>query len=80
MIKKTIICDRCGAEITEEHPTRIQVQEYSHEPSSSYGKKEKGYTTVATKHLCNTCDYCFKSFMTSHTPLTHSKGVRGGDC
>lgn len=63
MIKKTIICDRCGAEIAEEHPTRIQVQEYSHEPSSSYGKKEKGYTTHATLHLCQKCDDEFTSFL-----------------
>lgn len=63
MIKKTIICDRCGAEIPEEHPMRIQVQEFSNEPSNSYGKKAKGYVTVATNHFCDRCKNEFIRYM-----------------
>ena len=63
MIKRTVICDRCEAEITEDHPTRIQVQEFSNEPSNSYGKKAKGYMTHATLHLCQKCDDEFTLFL-----------------
>lgn len=63
MIKKTIICDRCGVEITEDHPTKIQVQEYDNSPSVSYGKKAKGYVTHATLHFCKKCDDAFTLFL-----------------
>ena len=63
MITKIITCDRCGDEILENHPPRIQVQEYSNEPSNSYGKKAKGYTTHATLHFCKKCDDKFTIFL-----------------
>ena len=63
MIKKTIICDRCGREITEDHPTRIQVQEYDYSESKSYGRYAKGYTTTRSIHLCKKCDNDFEHFI-----------------
>lgn len=62
MIKKTIICDRCEAEIAEDHPTRLQVQKYDYSPSVSYGKHTKGYVTHASLHLCKKCDDAFTLF------------------
>lgn len=63
MIKKLILCDRCGAEIEKEHPTRIQIQEYDYSESKSYGRYAKGYTTHASLHLCVKCDNDFTRFL-----------------
>lgn len=63
MIKRTVICDRCGAEITEDHPTRIQVQEYDYSESKTYGKSAVGYKTTSTLHLCKKCEDEFKNHM-----------------
>ena len=70
MIKKTIICDRCGAEITEDHPTKMQIQDYDYSPSCSYGKKAKGYTTTRSIHLCKKCNNDFEHFIA---------GIAGGE-
>ena len=63
MIKKTIICDRCGGEIAEDHPTRLQVQEYDYSEGKSYGQKHKGYVTHASLHLCKKCYEEFTLFL-----------------
>ena len=63
MIKKIILCDRCGGEIEEEHPTRIQIQEYDYSESKSYGRYAIGYRTNQTIHLCEKCKNDFTSFL-----------------
>ena len=63
MIKKTIICDRCGVEIEIEHPARIQVQEYDYSESKSYGRYAKGYRATHTCHLCMKCGNDLDRFM-----------------
>ena len=63
MIVKEIICDRCGAKIKEEHPVRINIEEYSTAASVSYGVKCKGYRSSRKMHLCKKCDDAFIRFI-----------------
>lgn len=63
MIVKEIICDRCGVKIKEEHPVRINIEEYSTEASNSYGVKCKGYKSARKMHLCKKCDAAFIRFI-----------------
>ena len=63
MIVKAIICDHCGRTIEEEHPVRINIEEYSTEASNSYGARFRGYKSVLKMHLCDSCNSLFKEFM-----------------
>lgn len=62
MIKKLIVCDRCGSYIEEEHPDRITLGSYT-EAKTDYGRNYKSYRTTRTIHLCENCKKAFDEFM-----------------
>lgn len=44
-----IICDICGREITEPHPTRVEQQAYFHE------RNFRGYKKAVSYEICDDC-------------------------
>lgn len=63
MVVKTIVCDRCNEQIKEEHPDRVEIQKYSKDMSTSYGRKYVGYKASQKLHLCDTCMQKFEKFL-----------------
>lgn len=66
MLKRLIICDRCGAEIAEAHPDRITMAKRVCEFYKDYRGIEHTksiYKTEVTMHFCNECNTLFKAFL-----------------
>lgn len=63
MIVKEIICDRCGAKIEDQHPQRINIEEYQTKESEHYGRYGIGYKSARKFHFCPKCNDDFDRFM-----------------
>lgn len=60
MIVKTIVCDRCGTEIKDPHPCRLDVMEWKEvrekNQYSKTGYSDKRFYSPSSKfHLCDKC-------------------------
>lgn len=60
MIINKIMCDRCGAEIKEDHPDRLVIQNYLRTERAT---KPSGYRNKEVIHLCGACMMQFEKFM-----------------
>ena len=66
MLKRTVICDRCGSIVKAEHPNRISIYKHSIEAYIDYwGKphKKSVYKADAPIHFCEECESKFNEFM-----------------
>lgn len=66
MIIRTVLCNRCGEEVTEEHPDRISVAKQHYEEVINYKGDRKvvsKYKTESPIHLCTECNRLFKAFL-----------------
>lgn len=66
MIKREVICDRCGKVIAAPHPDRITVsQQHYEEYTDCFGRKHKKstYKTAKTLHFCDECNKEFEAFL-----------------
>lgn len=64
MIKRTVICDRCGKSIEKSHPNRISIYEHRVEEYTDYfgeTHKKSVYKAKKPMHLCDECEIKFNS-------------------
>jgi hypothetical protein len=65
MLKRIVICDRCGKDIGEEHPDRITIsRHYTDTYTDIFGKShiKSVYRSSGSKHLCSECEIKFNEF------------------
>lgn len=66
MIVKIVLCNRCGKEVTEEHPDRISVaKQYYDEVTDGWGGRKmlSKYKVVKNIHFCTECNKAFEAFL-----------------
>ena len=66
MLKRTIICDRCGNIVTTEHPNRISIYRHQIEEYKDYFGKPHSksvYKADNPMHFCEECEIKFNNFM-----------------
>jgi Fe2+ or Zn2+ uptake regulation protein len=65
MLKRILICDRCGKVIESEHPDRITISRHKYETTKDYKGIEHThsvYKTSKSMHLCSECEIKFNEF------------------
>ena len=65
MLKRILICDRCGKDIEVEHPDRITIsRHYTDTYKDVFDKEHKRsvYRTSQSMHLCEECEIKFNDF------------------
>ena len=66
MIIRTVLCNRCGKEVTEEHPDRISVSKQHYKEVINYKGDRKlvsKYKAESPIHFCTECNRLFKAFL-----------------
>ena len=66
MLKRILICNRCGRDIESEHPDRISIYKHRVEEYTDYwgrSHKKSVYKAEKPMHLCRECEIKFNSFI-----------------
>ena len=66
MVKRTVICHRCGSIVKKEHPNRISIYKHTVEEYKDYfGKphKKSVYKADNPIHFCEECENKFNEFL-----------------